>query len=142
MGFAYLYFKGLPEPLLVNKSYEPTSFFFFIHYQQSLLGLGELKTIHLIMKKTLLLLGGVTTILLSSCGVTPIGQMGYSNEEVIKTVAIEQNCPKDSIKILDKISRMGHATYSIDACGKHVVYKRVGSVLMESSKLNETINAK
>lgn len=51
------------------------------------------------MKKTLLLLGGVTSILLSSCGVTPIGQMGYSNEEVIKTVSIEQNCPKDSIKI-------------------------------------------
>lgn len=142
MGFAYLYFKGLPEPLLVNKNYEPTSFFFFIHYQQSLLGLGELKTIHLIMKKTLLLLGGVTSILLSSCGVSPIGQMGYSDKEVIKTVAIEQNCPKEDIKILDKINRLGHATYSIEACGKHVVYKRVGSVLMESSKLNETINAK
>ncbi len=101
--------------------------------------MGELKTIHLIMKKTLLLLGGVTTILLSSCGVTPIGQMGYSNEEVIKTVAIEQNCPKQDVKIIDKINRMGHATYSIEACGKHFVYKRVGSVLMESSKLNETV---
>ncbi|AQX87858.1 MULTISPECIES: hypothetical protein [Elizabethkingia] len=92
------------------------------------------------MKKTLLLLGGVTSILLSSCGVSPIGQMGYSDKEVIKTVAIEQNCPKEDIKILDKINRLGHATYSIEACGKHFVYKRVGSVLMESSKLDETIN--
>ncbi|HIC8924100.1 TPA: hypothetical protein ACW72V_001567 [Elizabethkingia anophelis] len=122
----------------VNKSTRPTLSCLNIK-NISTLGLGELKTIHLIMKKTLLLLGGVTTILLSSCAVSPIGQMGYSNEEVIKTVAIEQNCPKQDVKIIDKINRMGHATYSIEACGKHFVYKRVGSVLMESSKLNETV---
>lgn len=62
---------------------------------------------------------------------------GTTENNLIKTVSIEQDCPEENIKVLDKIKGLHGATYSLDACGKRLVYKEVGSVFMEASKADK-----
>lgn len=87
------------------------------------------------MNKIILVLGG---LLLTSCGALEgslhRARMGNSEKSLLKTVSIEQNCPTDKIVVLDKIQTLGHATFSLNVCGKRMVYKQVGSVYLEASQ--------
>ncbi len=49
-------------------------------------------------------------------------------------VAVETGCPKENIKLISKSTNFfsQNATYAYDACGKRVVYKKVGSVYMRA----------
>ncbi|MGJ8745799.1 hypothetical protein [Polaribacter sp.] len=76
---------------------------------------------------------------LLACGSVNRTVFGTTEKNLIKTVAIEQNCSKEKIKIVDSIKGLHGATYSLDACGKRIVYKQVGSVFMESSKADKMI---
>lgn len=78
---------------------------------------------NIIMKNLLLVLG---CLVLTSCGV--------SSSSVRKTVAIEKDCPKENVKILEKEKGFGRATYSIDACGKVYTYKVIGTTISEKEK--------
>ena len=83
------------------------------------------------MRKILLTLCGISLI---SCGGTNRAVMGAGENAVVKTVAVEKGCPKEEIKITERIKRLGNATYRVDACGKQYVYKQVGSVIMEAEQ--------
>jgi hypothetical protein len=72
-------------------------------------------------------------------GVTSRTVFGTTEKRLIQTVAIEQNCPQDSVKIIDKVKVAGHATYALDACGERKIYKQVGSVFMEASQAEKII---
>lgn len=90
------------------------------------------------MRKSLLLLG--LSFMFLSCGSLNRTLFGTTKGTLRETVAIEQNCPKDNIKIINSVRGLHGATYAVDACGKRVIYKQVGSVFMEESTSNETIN--
>ncbi len=78
--------------------------------------------------------------ILFSCGGTAMRTIfGATEKNLVKTVSIEQNCKKEKIKILEKVKGLHGATYSLEVCGKRVVYKQVGSVFMESSKADKMI---
>ena len=91
------------------------------------------------MKKSFL--AWFVSLILVSCGSVNRTMFGITESTLVKTVAIEQNCPSESIKILEKVKGLHGATYSLDVCGKRLVYKQVGSVFMEASKADE-INSK
>ena len=91
------------------------------------------------MKKSFL--AGFVSLILVSCGSVNRTMFGITESTLVKTVAIEQNCPSESIKILEKVKGLHGATYSLDVGGKRLVYKQVGSVFMEASKADE-INSK
>lgn len=88
------------------------------------------------MKKIIL-----TSLLLGllSCGSVSRAVFGTTEKNLVKTVSIEQNCEKENIKILDKIKGLHGATYSLDVCGKRLVYKQVGSVFMEATKADKMV---
>lgn len=86
------------------------------------------------MKKLLLI--GIVSIVLNSCGAAARTTLGGTNSDLIKTVSIEQGCPKENIKILESVRKMGSATYSLDVCGKKMIYKMSGNVFMEASKFD------
>ncbi|WP_395092842.1 hypothetical protein ACF3NR_02205 [Vaginella massiliensis] len=88
------------------------------------------------MKKILFVFCGMSII---SCGGLNRTVMGASEPAVIKTVAIEKGCPKEQVKIVERIKRMGNATYRVEACGKQYVYKQVGSVIMEAEQANNIL---
>lgn len=90
--------------------------------------------------KNLLLIGSLS-IVLASCGSTTRTLSGATQTNLIKTVSIEQNCPKANVKVLDKVRGVGQATYSVEACGKTYVYKQIGSVFMEGSKADDITNS-
>ncbi len=87
-----------------------------------------------LMKRLLLI--GIVSILLNSCGAAARTTLGGTNSDLIKTVSIEQGCPKENIKILESVRKMGSATYSLDVCGKKMIYKMSGNVFMEASKFD------
>lgn len=89
------------------------------------------------MKKLLLIV--TTSTLVTSCGSLNRSMTGTTESKLIKTVSVEQGCSVDNVKVIDKIRTAGNATYSLDACGKRVVYKQIGTVFMESSKAEETV---
>ncbi|MCT3759649.1 MULTISPECIES: hypothetical protein [Elizabethkingia] len=80
---------------------------------------------------------GIAILSLTSCGAYIRGTTGATKGNLIKTVAIEQDCPENSIKIVNEVRRAGSATYSLDACGKKVVYKQVGFSFVEASKAGD-----
>lgn len=89
------------------------------------------------MKKIILLFG---IVILTSCGGAYMRTMfGTTEKTLIKTVAIEQNCDSKNIKIIEKVKGLHGATYALDACGKRVVYKQVGSVFMEKSEADKML---
>ena len=79
------------------------------------------------------------SLFLFSCGAVNRTMFGTTEKTLIKTVSIEQNCPKENVKILDRNKGLHGATYALDVCGKRMVYKQVGSVFMEQSELDKTI---
>ena len=90
------------------------------------------------MKK--LLFVAITTLSIASCGSLNRTFYGTTESTLIKTVAIEHNCPKENVKVVERLKGVHGATYAVDACGKRLVYKQTGSVFMEATKLDETIN--
>ena len=74
-----------------------------------------------------------------SCGSVNRTMFGTTENTLIKTVAIEQNCSSENVKIIEKVKGLHGATYALDVCGKRVVYKQVGSVFMEGEKANELL---
>ncbi|MDY3352412.1 hypothetical protein PG357_10535 [Riemerella anatipestifer] len=89
--------------------------------------------------KNLVLVASVATMLVS-CGEMNRAMFGVTEKKLIQTVSVEQGCSTENIKVLDKVVTTGNATYALDVCGKRMVYKQIGSVFMESSKADETIN--
>lgn len=89
------------------------------------------------MKKIFLMT--LISLFLFSCGAVNRTMFGTTEKTLIKTVSIEQNCPKENIKIIDKNKGLHGATYALEVCGKRMVYKQVGSVFMEQSELDKTI---
>ena len=90
------------------------------------------------MKKSFLI--GSLSIVLLNCGAANRTAFGMTESKLIQTVSVEQGCPKENIKILDKVKSVDNATYSLDVCGKRMVYKQIGSVLMEASKADNITN--
>lgn len=80
----------------------------------------------------------IVTLTVTSCGSLNRSMTGTTESKLIKTVSVEQGCSVENVRVIDKIRTMGNATYSLDACGKRVVYKQIGTVFMESSKAEET----
>lgn len=89
------------------------------------------------MKKAILII--LTSLFLFSCGAVNRTVFGTTEKTLIKTVSIEQNCPKENIKVVDKNKGLHGATYALDVCGKRIVYKQVGSVFMESTKADKMV---
>lgn len=89
------------------------------------------------MKKILL----ITAIGISafSCRSVVNVTQGATESKLIKTVSIDRNCPVDSIKIIEKVKNMAHATYALDVCGERVVYQQLGTAFMEKSQANKTV---
>lgn len=75
-----------------------------------------------------------------SCGAYTRTVMGTTENTLLKTVAIEQNCQADNVKIIEKVKGFHGATYALDVCGKRVVYKQVGTVFMEASQADKLLN--
>lgn len=92
------------------------------------------------MKKVYLIF--VSVILLSSCGAINRTVFGNTEKDLVKQVSIETGCSEDNIKIVEKIKNFGNATYSLDVCGKRMVYKQVGSVFMTSEQADKLLNKK
>jgi len=90
------------------------------------------------MKK--LLLFSFASFILFSCGSVSRTISGSTEKKLVKTVSVEQGCDQENIKVLDRIKRLGGATYSLDVCGKRLVYKQVGSVFMEQSVADKMLN--
>lgn len=76
------------------------------------------------MKNLLLFLFG--SFMIISCGV--------SSKAIKKTVAIEKDCPRENIEILEKEKSMGRGTYKVDACGEIYIYKVLGNTISEEKK--------
>ncbi len=73
-------------------------------------------------------------VLLANCAVMPSKDTFESSEKLIGTVAFDTDCPKKKIQILKSEHGMDWGRYNINACGKSLKYKRIGSVYMEASK--------
>ncbi len=82
------------------------------------------------MKKILILI--LITTFLTSCG--PVYKK-ITEKKLIKTVSIEQGCPVENIKIIDKVKVRRGGTYALDVCNKRLVYKKVRGTFIESSKV-------
>ncbi|WP_288447628.1 hypothetical protein [uncultured Chryseobacterium sp.] len=86
--------------------------------------------------KNLLLIGSLSIVLLS-CEATAKATHGATESKLIKIVSVEQGCPVENIKIIDK----GRGSYALDVCGKRKVYRQAGSTFMESSKMQVIMNS-
>ena len=75
------------------------------------------------MKKIFIVLG---CIAFTSCGV--------SSSAVKKTVAIEKDCPRDQVEILEREKGYGRATYKVSACGNTYIYKVIGTTISEGKE--------
>ncbi|MBI6121180.1 hypothetical protein [Salegentibacter maritimus] len=89
------------------------------------------------MKKVFL--SALTIILFISCGSVNRTLFGTTEKTLVKTVAIEQDCDKENIEVVDSVKGLHGATYSLNVCGERMVYKQVGSVFMEESKADKKI---
>lgn len=85
--------------------------------------------------KNLLFLISLSTLV--SCGAYVRTISGTTESKLIKTVSLEQGCPAENIKVIDKVIGSASGTYSMDVCGKKMVYKLVGNTFMEASTLNK-----
>jgi hypothetical protein len=90
--------------------------------------------------KNLLLISSLSIVLLS-CGAISRGTTGTTESKLIKIVSVEQGCPVENIKIIDKVKGMGSGSYALEVCGKRMVYKQAGTTFMESSKMQTIMNS-
>lgn len=74
-----------------------------------------------------------------SCGSAVRTMSGATEGNLKKQVSVEQGCPIEKIEILDSQKAAGNATYSIDVCGKRMVYRQIGSVFMEKGEADELL---
>ncbi len=79
----------------------------------------------------------ITAGTLISCEATAKATHGTTEQKLIKIVSVEQGCPAENIKIIDK----GRGSYALDVCGKRMVYKQAGNTFMESSKMQVIMNS-
>lgn len=77
------------------------------------------------------------TIISFSC--RSIGKSGLNS--LVKVVSVEQDCPVENIKILESFHKSGGGYYKLEACGKVVRYKKIGSVFMESEKAEKMVDS-
>lgn len=92
------------------------------------------------MKKMRLIVFIVVLLFLTSCsGSVTRAMFGLTEKKLIETVSMEQDCPKEKIKILQSNKGLHGATYALDVCGKRVIYKQVGTVFMEASQTNNML---
>lgn len=89
------------------------------------------------MKKISILL--ISSIFITSCGGINRQVFGITEKDLIKQVSVETGCAQDKISITDKIKNFGNATYSLDVCGKKMVYKQVGSIFMTAEQADKLI---
>lgn len=76
-----------------------------------------------------------TAFVITSCGAISRGTTGTTESKLIKIVSVEQGCPVENIKIIDKVKGLGSGSYALEVCGKRMVYKQAGTTFMESSKM-------
>ncbi|MDV3950027.1 hypothetical protein CMT75_16040 [Elizabethkingia anophelis] len=81
---------------------------------------------------------GIAILSLTSCGAYVRSISGTTKGNLIKTVALEQGCPEDKVKIIDEVRASASATYYLDACGKKVIYKQQGFYFIEVSQAKES----
>ncbi len=74
-----------------------------------------------------------------SCGSVNRTMFGTTEKTLLKTVSVEQGCEQENIEIVDSVKGLHGATYSLDVCGKRMVYKQVGSVFMEKEEAEKTV---
>lgn len=76
----------------------------------------------------------IIAIALTSCGASMKTSNESSAENLIQKVSFEQGCNADKIEILSKQQVAGNTNYTLDVCGKRMVYIQSGSDFTESSK--------
>ncbi|MCL1691625.1 hypothetical protein CMT57_01565 [Elizabethkingia anophelis] len=79
------------------------------------------------------------SLVLLNCGAINRNLFGATESDLIKTVAIDQGCPAENIKILESQKGAYGATYSLDVCGKKMIYKQWGTAFVEASKAEEAM---
>lgn len=68
--------------------------------------------------------------------------MGKSGERsLVKVVALEQDCPVEKVKLLESFNRAGGGYFKLDACGKIVNYRKIGSVFMERESAEKMVDS-
>lgn len=90
------------------------------------------------MKKGVFLSFAVIAISLT-IGCRSMGKSGLRS--LVKVVAVEQDCPEENVKILDSFHKSGGGYYKLEACGKIVRYKKIGSVFMEQKAAEKLIDS-
>jgi len=77
----------------------------------------------------------ITSILLSmvSCGAYVRTMTGGTSSKLIKTVALETGCKTENIKVLDKVTSVSTGTYTLDVCGKKMIYKQAGGIFTNAT---------
>lgn len=91
------------------------------------------------MKK--LLFAVTTALTVTSCGAVSRSTTSTTETKLIKMVSVEQGCPVENIKVIDKVQGMGSGSYALDVCGKRMVYKKAGNTFMESNKMQIIMNS-
>lgn len=77
----------------------------------------------------------ITSILLliTSCGAYVRTVTGGTESKLIKTVSLETGCSPEKIRVLDKVTSVSSGTYTLDACGKKMIYKQSGGVFTNAT---------
>lgn len=83
------------------------------------------------MKRLIILIVAIT---LTSCGASMKSTNESTTESLKQRVSYEQGCNTDKIEILSKQQVSGNTNYTLDVCGKRMVYIQSGSDFIESSK--------
>lgn len=65
-------------------------------------------------------------LFLLSCGGFTRTISGTTKNDLLKQVAVENNCPRDNVTIIKKHNRAGGGTFLLDVCGKEMVYRQLG----------------
>lgn len=89
------------------------------------------------MKKLIIIVCAST--LLISCGAINRTISGNTIDDLKKQVSVETGCAVEKIVLIDKIQNLGNATYSLDVCGKRMVYKQIGSVFMKAEEVDKLL---
>ena len=70
---------------------------------------------------------------LYACGSGSNTSLRSSEDRLIATVSVTENCIVGNIKIEDIIERNNETLYRVRACGKRLVYKQVGSDFVKAN---------
>lgn len=70
-------------------------------------------------------------LLVLSCGSINRTLTGTTVDAAKKQASVEYGCPVEKIKLIEKTTHTGNATYALDVCGTRRVYTQIGSTLQE-----------